>query len=170
MVKGIIGLFQNDIIMDVDTGDIQVAESPVCLQSIALGSCIALIMYESELKIGGLAHIMLPGRSTSNQKPTQYAEDAIESLIDTVKILGAKAEDLQISIVGGANILQEGDLPDKLIESVLGHLERLNFGVTFMRVGGILRRSVMLDTNSGQIFFTEGDDTTKVLLSDITKL
>lgn len=163
-------MFQNDIIVDVDTGDIRAAENPVCLQSIALGSCIALIMYEPELKIGGLAHIMLPGRSNSNQKSTKYAENAIDTLAETVKNLGAKVENLKISIVGGANILQEGDLPDNLIESVLGHLEKLHLKLSNMRVGGVLRRSVMLDTNSGQIFYTEGDDITKVLLQEITKL
>jgi len=156
--------------VDVDTGEIRVSSEPVILQAIALGSCVALAAYERNLKIGGLAHIMLPGKSRSSKNNTRYAEDAIQTLFESVKKLGADISNLEISIVGGANILQEGDVPDKVIESVLDYLKKLHLELNCMRVGGIERRSAFLNTTSGEVFYTEGDNTTRILLTKIEKI
>lgn len=151
--------------VDVDTGEVRVSSEPVTLRAVAIGSCIAVMIYDRHKKIGGLAHIMLPGRSAKgpSESRTKYAEDAIDFLFDTVKRLGAKTSDLEISVVGGANILQEGDIPDKVVKSVLDYLKKLNVKWNRKRVGGTERRSVFLDTTSGRIFYTEGDNTARVL-------
>lgn len=156
--------------IDVDTGELRVSSGPVILQSIALGSCIALAVYEPDRKIGGLAHIMLPGMTQSSRHPTKYAINAIDALIDSVEKLGAKTENLEISIVGGANILREGDIPEEVTKSVVYYLKKLQLGLNRMRVGGFERRSVFLDTTSGRVFFSEGNDPTRRLLKEIKKV
>ncbi len=160
----------SDKFIDVDTGEIKVSSEPVILQSIALGSCIALAIYERDRKIGGLAHIMLPGKSPSSQNNTKYTEDAIGALLDAAKEQGAKIGNLEISIVGGANILQKGDIPDKVIKSVLDYLKKLNLEVNCMRIRGVERRSVFLDTATGDVHFTEGDNQKKILLTKIERI
>lgn len=107
---------------------------------------------------------MLPGKSPTASNSTKYAENAIKDLIDSVKRLGVKTENLEISVVGGGNVLQEGDIPDKVINSVLYYLKKLNLIPKYMRVGGIQRRSVYLDITSGNVFYTEGNNTTRLLL------
>lgn len=159
-----------DKTIDVDTGEIRVSSEPVLLQSIALGSCIAMVVYERQLKIGGVAHIMLPGKCPSYKEKTKYTEDAIESLLDRVNRLGAKSGNLEISLVGGANVLQEGDIPDKVINSVLGYLKKIDLKVKYMRIGGIDRRSVFLDTSTGKVFYTESDNSRKILLTKIERM
>lgn len=163
-------MLKSENIIDVDTGEVRVSAEPALLQSVALGSCIGLTAYDHNLKIGGLAHIMLPGKSPFPNHPTKYAENAIESLMDSVTQLGVNRENLEICIVGGANILQEGDIPDKVLKSVLKYLKGLNLKLTYMRVGGVERRSVTLDTTSGQVFYTEGDNSTKILLKEYEKI
>ncbi|MCD6250651.1 MAG: chemotaxis protein CheD [candidate division Zixibacteria bacterium] len=160
----------NANIIDVDTGEIKVSSDPVTLQAIALGSCVALTVYVRNLKIGGLAHIMLPGKSHLSNNNTKYANDAIKALLDSVRILGADISNLEISMIGGANVLQDGDVPDKVIESVLGYLKKSHLKLNGMRVGGIERRSAYLDTTSGEVFYTEGDNTTKTLLTKIERI
>lgn len=160
-------LSYNTKTIDVDTGEIRVSSEPVLLQSVALGSCVALLVYDRSRKIGGLAHIMLPGKSPSPDNRTKYA---IDVLIYSVKKLGANIENLEISIVGGANVLQEGDIPDKVIESVLGYLKKGNLQLNNMRVGGIQRRSAFFDTATGEIFYTEGDSTSKTLLTSVERI
>lgn len=150
--------------IDVDTGQIRVSAAPAILQAIALGSCIALVVYERKKRIGGIAHIMLPGKSPSMKKRTRYAEDAIEELLGRLRQLGVRVADVEISCVGGANVLQEGDIPERVLESVLDCLKKLRVELVGMRVGGIERRSAFLDTVSGDVFYTEGDSTTKRLL------
>jgi chemotaxis receptor (MCP) glutamine deamidase CheD len=77
---------------------------------------------------------------------------------------------MEISVVGGANVLQEGDIPDKVIASVLDCLRKEHLTVRGMRVGGIKRRSVFLDTMSGDVHYTEGDSVTKTLLTKIERI
>lgn len=157
-------------IIDVDTGEIGVSSELVILQSVALGSCVAIAVYDKESKIGGLAHIMLPGRSQSTNFDTKYAEDAIETLLDSMMKQDTKLGNLEISVVGGANVLQEGDIPDKVIESVLDYLRKLKLKPNRMRVGGIERRSLFLDTSSGNVYYTEGDSHEKILLTKIDRV
>jgi chemotaxis protein CheD len=47
----------------VMTGEVKVANAVdrVNLVSSALGSCIAVCVYDAEQKIGGMAHMMMPG-------------------------------------------------------------------------------------------------------------
>lgn len=162
-------IFSNKTI-DVDTGELRVSSEQVILQSIALGSCVAMVVFERNMKIGGLAHIMLPGKSPTSNNSTKYAENAIDALLNAVVQLGVKISNLEISVVGGANVLQEGDIPDKVIESVLGYLKKINLEVKYMRVGGIERRSMFLDTASGSVYYTEGNSTSKILLKDIERI
>ena len=163
-------MLPNTNTVDIDTGEIRVSSDPVILQAIALGSCVALTVYERNLKIGGLAHIMLPGKSHLSNNNTKYAKDAIKALLDSVKMLGADISNLEISMIGGANVLQDGDIPDKVIESVLGYLKESHLKLNRMRVGGIERRSAYLDIISGEVFYTEGDNTTKTLLTNIERI
>lgn len=164
--------FIENSVIDVDTGDIRVSSEPVIIRAIALGSCIAVIIYDRSKKIGGIAHIMLPGRSFKGDgdSKTKYAEDALDVLFDAAKKLSVKTSDLEISIVGGANVLQEGDIPDKVVKSVLDYLKKLNIGWNSMKVGGTERRSVFLDTTSGEVFFTEGDSGVRELQIQYVKL
>ncbi len=158
--------FSNPKVIDVDTGEIQVSSEPVILQSIALGSCVALVVYDRNMKIGGIAHIMLPGKSPSAIN-TKFSADAIKVLINSFKELGSLITDLEISIVGGANVLREGNIPDKVIKSVLYYLKKSNLELNNMRVGGVERRSAFLDIESGNVFYTEGNSTKKILLKEI---
>lgn len=156
--------------INVDTGEIKVSSEPEILQSVALGSCVAVAVYERTRKIGGLAHIMLPGKSPSRKENTRYAEDALDALFGSVKSLVARLDDLEISVVGGANVLRKGDIPDKVIDSVLDYLRRANLNLQGMRLGGFERRSVFLDIKTGNVFYTEGNNSTPVLLKDVERL
>ena len=158
-------LFREHSVVDVDTGEIKVSSEPVIIRAVALGSCVAVIIYDRNKKIGGIAHIMLPGRSLKGdgESKTKYAEDALDILFNNIKKLSVKTSDLEISIVGGANVLQEGDIPDKVIKSVLDYLKKLNIEWNSKRVGGTERRSVFLDTTSGKVLFTEGDSALREL-------
>ena len=149
--------------IDVDTGEIRLSCEPTILRAIAIGSCVAVVVYDRARKLGGLAHTMLPGRPPNAESKTKYAEDAIDILFDTIGKLGAETSDLEVSVVGGANVLQEGDILDRVTESVLGYLEGLNVRLKAKRVGGTERRSVFLDTTSGRVFFTEGDGAAREL-------
>ncbi len=155
----------NDRFIDVYTGKVIVSSKPVILRAMAIGSCIAVMVYDRHRKIGGIAHIMLPGRSPSenSEDRTKYAEDAIDILLDAVKKHDTGKEDLEINIVGAADMLGEGGISKEIAGSVLGYLEKLGVGPKNKKIGGIERRSVSLDIETGRIFYSEGDSMVKEL-------
>ncbi|MBL7131976.1 MAG: chemotaxis protein CheD [Candidatus Omnitrophica bacterium] len=89
--------------IDVDTGEVKVTSKSVVLRAMAVGSCVVMVAFDRGKKIGGLAHIMLPGssREKEGQDKTKYAEDAIDELLEKLKNLGVKIEDLEISLFFG---------------------------------------------------------------------
>ena len=155
----------DDKFIDVFTGRVSVSIKPVILRAMAIGSCIAVVAYDRHKKIGGLAHIMLPGRSPSedSEDRTKYAEDAIDILLDTTKKLGAGKEDLEINLVGGADVIGEGSISGEVVGSVLDYLKKLGIEPKNKKTDGAKRRSVSLDIESGKIFYSEGDSMTKEL-------
>ena len=155
----------NDKFVDVDTGEVNVSSKPVILRSMAIGSCVAVVIYDRYRKIGGLAHVMLPSRSprSDSEDRTKYAEDAIDILFDDAKKLGAGKEDLEVNLIGGANMLGKGSIPGEIVGSVLGYLEKSGIEPKNKKTGGTRRRSVSLNIESGRIFYTEGDDAAKEL-------
>ena len=70
--------------IDVDTGKVKVAAEAGILRSLAIGSCVVIVAFDHNKKIGGLAHMMLPGRSpkAKDKAKTKYVEDAIDELFE----------------------------------------------------------------------------------------
>ncbi|GAF67912.1 unnamed protein product, partial [marine sediment metagenome] len=89
--------------------------------------------------------------------------DALDILLDTAKELGAVKEDLEVNLVGGADVLGEGGISKEIAGSVLGYLKKIGIEPKKKRIGGAQRRSVSLDIESGKIFYSEGDNMTKEL-------
>jgi chemotaxis protein CheD len=152
-------------IIDVNTGEVKVTYEPVVLRAMAIGSCVVVVVFDRGKKIGGLAHIMLPGRSLKRESEdkTKYAEDAIDVLLEKLKNLGAKIEDLEVSLIGGADVLDEESISYIMINSVLDYLKRLGIESKRQKLGGVQRRSASLNIGSGKIFYTEGDSQAKEL-------
>jgi chemotaxis protein CheD len=151
--------------VDVDTGAVKVTALPVVLRSIALGSCVAVVMHDPVVRVSGLAHVMLPGRAFRNDgyDSTRYAQDAIETLVDGVVSLGGLLSRLEVCLVGGANILGEGDIPDRVVESVRECLLQSGISVRGCRVGGCMRRSVFVNNTTGTVLYSEGDSPVQLL-------
>jgi len=74
-----------------------------------LGSCVAVFAYNKTSKSGGIAHTMLPGKSPTEDKAKEnkYAENAIENLLDELKSLGSNKANIEICLLGGANVLRK---------------------------------------------------------------
>lgn len=55
----------------VRMGEIETGFEGHTLTSLGLGSCVAVMLYDSENRIGGMAHIMLPDSSEHEKKPAE---------------------------------------------------------------------------------------------------
>ena len=157
----------------VSTGEVKVCDVNHHLKSTAIGSCIVVTAWDSFQKIGGMAHVMLPGIAPVGKKEhaTRYAANAIDKLLDQLSQLGTKKENLEVCIVGGGNVLKRANdtICENNVRSVEEILRHKAFSIKALSVGGTLRRSAFLNVSSGFVYYTEGDSGER-LLSNTTKL
>ncbi|MDO8265267.1 MAG: chemotaxis protein CheD [Candidatus Parcubacteria bacterium] len=139
--------------INVGISDFRIGSGDCILQTSGIGSCVAVVLYDSLKKIGGLSHSMLPGESESDPK---YVGSAIEIMIKNMELLGADVQKLQAWIIGGADVLQESqnnsqEIGIQNIESALKKLKEKNIKVVCQDIGKNHSRSVEFDLNKGKI-------------------
>ena len=92
----------------VGVAEVKVSENPTLLVSYGLGSCVAVAIYDPELKIGGMAHIMLP-ESKGRDRPTtpgKFADTGISYLVGELIKRGALVKRMRCKIVGGSQMFK----------------------------------------------------------------
>lgn len=74
----------------------------------ALGSCIAIILYEPNLRIGAVAHVMLPDSREAKKikNSPKFADTAIRAMIKALTAKGANKQRMIAKIVGGAHMFR----------------------------------------------------------------
>lgn len=153
--------------VEVSTGEVKVASAGIALTASALGSCIAVVACAPKQRIGGIAHVMLPGRSrdADTKDRYRYAGDAIDRLLAMMSEHGASHSDISLCLAGGANVLRRDDdvICDMNITSVCGILSAKALPVAARCLGGVLRRRVAFDIAQGSLFCAVGDAAYRLL-------
>lgn len=157
---------------NVATGHLATGSQNGLISTSPLGSCVAVIAYDKTSKTGGIAHIMLPGKSPTEDKAEEnkYAENAIENLLDELKSLGSKKANIEICMLGGANVLRkENDkIAESLIFSVFEIMDRKKLSIKRTSLGGYERRTAKLRLHSGIVTFSLGDKSEEELFNFIS--
>lgn len=125
----------------------------------SLGSCIAVVIYDPLVKVGGMLHYMLPESSLDEAKakqvPAMFADTGIPMLFKQSYQLGARKSSLIVKVVGGAQILDEKGVFNIGKRNYLA-LRKIfwknNVMVTSEHVGGNVNRTVRLEMSSGRVF------------------
>ena len=149
-----------------NTGDLKFSKQEG-IEASALGSCIALIAYSCQFKMGAIAHIMLPGQASNRSAnlENRYAQNAIENLIYRFYISNIYISEIEVCLVGGGNVLKRKD--DKICSDLTSNIESIlmnaDIPVRARALGGEIRRSARLDVLQGKVFYTEGDHPEKLL-------
>lgn len=124
----------------------------------SLGSCIAVVIYDATVKVGGMLHYMLPESSMDPEKakknPAMFADTGIPSLFKQSYQLGAAKKNLVVKVVGGAQIMDENGIFNIGKRNYLA-LRKLfwknNVMVAAEHVGGNVNRTVRLDLATGRV-------------------
>lgn len=122
-----------------------------------LGSCVAIILYDEEARIGGLAHVLLPDPSFSTRPERQmrFATTAVPELIKELEAAGARQNRLIARLVGGASMF--GDLlpagrpnmGERNVRAARSALEDVGIPILGEDVGGDYGRTVKFDLSDG---------------------
>lgn len=153
-------------IINISAGQVKVARAGVILRSSAIGSCIAIAAYDWSKKVGAMAHIMLPGSAPKKTlEKTKYAANAKDEMINRMRGLGSKKEDIEVCLVGAGNVLekQNDTICKSNIDSTIELLKEKHIAIATQVLGGTERKGVSLDVESSSIFYTEGDKKEKLL-------
>lgn len=152
----------------VSTGEVVVAENDTILESSPLGSCIAVCIIDQAASVGGMAHIMLPGKSPYHEVPNKYryAADALEELITKVQVIGGNIARMKICLIGGANVLkrEQDTIHIDNLKSIKNLLSLMRLDIDESSTGGFERRTARMDIATGSIFVTIGNQPEQTLL------
>ena len=97
-----------DRIVSVVQGEYRISTDPSELLSTVLGSCVAVCLFDPQRGIGGMNHFLLPfGQEQGTDRPVRYGLFAMEMLINALMKDGARKENLQAKIFGGAKIMAD---------------------------------------------------------------
>ena len=120
-----------------------------------LGSCVAVCLWDYNLKIGGMNHYMLPlwnGRGLASPK---YGNIAMEKLIGKMINLGANKNNLQAKVFGGAEVLQQQKVNYNIgRRNVLMAYEILRenkIPIINQSVKGLSGRKIIFNTDTGEV-------------------
>ena len=147
----------------VGVSDCRFSEQPeTTLVTYALGSCIAVSIYDPVLKIGGLLHYMLPEASLhgakAQQNPFMFADSGIPAMLRGLLAKGLSLRRSSVKLAGGARVMD----PAGVFE--IGHRNYLaakkilwkeGLLVSGEAVGGEVSRTVRLDVTNGKFFVRE---------------
>jgi chemotaxis protein CheD len=144
--------------IEVTMGRGAVTRAPHIISSSGLGSCVVVTLYDTEQRLGGLAHIMLPDSNNLNgyHHPYKCADTAIATLIKELRSMRATHRDMVAKLVGGAKMFLASDdfgpgIGDQNIISIKRILERKRIPVIGENTGGNYGRNVEFYLDSGKV-------------------
>lgn len=134
------------------------ANKNVIMSTYALGTCVAVILYDAGFFRGGLIHFMLPDSTLSSEKaeenPGMFADTGLLELMESMKSLGTSPSSLKVMITGGATTMSKGDsfnIGDKNISAAQKILKDLDFSVKIEDTGGVCNRTIHFSLASGEV-------------------
>ena len=129
------------------------------IQTMALGSCIAVILHDHAGRAGGMAHVALPDSALAPEKarelPGYFADTAVAALMDRIaRKAGLARLKPVVKLVGGANMMDGSNsfnIGQRNLAALRRALELHGLGVYLSDVGGNFSRNVSLDAHSGHV-------------------
>ena len=146
----------------VGAGEMKVARDPsVPLAALSLGSSIAVLVYDSHVRVGGIVRILLPqsfvSGKTIRENPFLFASSGIPDLLSQCAKWGGRKNLLDCYLVGGADFMSGSggfQLGRDNHESAVEVFRRLRLNIRNEWTGGIENRSVRLHLGDGRVVVT----------------
>ena len=141
-------------IASLPIGEIAVAQTGA-LRTL-LGSCLGLALYERRLKVGALAHIVLPQSLGRDEPPGKFADTAVPLMIRRLQELVEEAPmRLQAKLAGGANMFATAGSTNTIgtqnVLAVERILQDLRIPIIGRHCGGEQGRKMMFDLATGLV-------------------
>ena len=158
-------------LVKIGLAQFRVAKAPMTMITLALGSCLGVVLYDGTTSIGGLAHVMHPKRELvkNNANKAKFVDSAITLMLGRMMKRGAKREKIVAKIFGGAKmfknikgspgVLQIGE---KNIMSAREKLSELGIPVVAEEVGGEQGRTISFNVSDGTVLLRDAHDNERI--------
>lgn len=147
-------------IIKVGIADMNVVQSPNLIRTSGLGSCVGVVIYDTQKEIAGLVHVMLPDSSLAKADSiniAKYADTGIEELINRLIKIGARIINLKAKIAGGAQMFQFSTQNEMMrigprnVEAVKKELKRFSIPIIAEDVGGSSGRTIEFNPSTRKL-------------------
>lgn len=143
----------------VGISEIRVARAPAILVTYGLGSCLGIVLYDADRRLGGLAHTLLPQMrpGMAENRESKFVDRAIELMIDELVRQGADRDSITAKICGGANMFEPlqpsttAGIGERNAQAARERLEALGIELLAEDVGGNHGRTVEFDLDNGEV-------------------
>ncbi|HCM25416.1 MAG: chemotaxis protein CheD [Treponema sp. GWB1_62_6] len=133
------------------------------LKTYALGSCVAVMIYDSRTRIAGLIHVALPESSIDTERakvqPGYFADTGLPRMIQEMKDLGATRGTVWVKLAGGAAVMDARnffDIGKRNILAVKRILWKSSLGPLAEDTGGTNSRTVSFSVDDGAVKLSSG--------------
>lgn len=151
----------------VGVGDCRITSDPEAnLITYALGSCIAVAIWDPVARVAGMLHFMLPDSSVDRngngkETPFRYADTGTPLLFRAAYQQGADKRRLLVRIAGGAAVFDDGgifNIGQRNLTALRKILWKAGVLVHGEEVGGCVSRTVRLSNTDGKLMVRRGGE------------
>jgi chemotaxis protein CheD len=127
--------------------------------TLGLGSCVAIMLHDPQMKAGAMAHVLLPSRSLAHDTSNlaKFPESAVPLLVERLKALGAEPRRLVAKLAGGASMFSQLMTPgtiqmgERNIVAARNALRHASIPIVRESVGGERGRSIRFHVKDGRV-------------------
>ncbi|MCC7416234.1 MAG: chemotaxis protein CheD [Acidobacteria bacterium] len=144
----------------IGIGELAVSNDPEALMiTHALGSCVAVCLWDPYAAVAGLLHILLPdsriNEARAATQPAAFADTGVPLLFRTAYEYGAEKRRCRVRLVGGADLSRHGSPGDTVgrrnVLATRSLLWKNGVLIDSEEVGGNGPRSVALHVRDGSV-------------------
>ena len=136
-------------IINVGISDFKICKAPDKIMTVALGSCVGVVLYSHLSIVCGMIHIMMPENPGNDKNIYKYADSGISSMVDELSKNGVRRATLKAKVCGGARMFEISNenmaIGDRNVEAVEKILKKFRIEVTASDTGGSKSRTITFD-------------------------
>ncbi len=150
---------------DIGIGGIHVSKNIEDeIKTYALGSCVAVIIWDKSQKIGGMIHIALPeskiNMDKAKQLPGYFADTGLDAMFAEYRRLGGDPRKTVVKLAGGSSLMDDNntfDIGRRNTIAAKRYLWKLGLGVVNEDTGGKISRTVTLQIATGKVLLNNSE-------------
>lgn len=145
----------------VKMADYKICSPPDLISTIGLGSCLGVVICDSDIKLCGLAHIMLPDSTRlsikSDDDRRRFADTCLEEMFQELLEKGANPLSMYAKIAGGAEMFSYHservvlNVGEENVQAVREFLKTHNIQITAEHVGEHYGRTIVFCPEDGSL-------------------